>query len=687
MPAGGASPCLFLNKWYCFGMKTISKSNVLAFAFVLSAFFATSASADNGIYKIDFGVNYGGATSTNLVGWNNFQLGDNPSTVRPLVDSLGASTTLNYMFTVPIGCGTGGNGGTSASYLYPSSATIDYIYGGAGCGPDTSTMFITGLNPSYTYNVKAFSSRFAGYGSRKLRLSVGNASSTVEAVDNTSNLAVLNNIAPNASGTMFVNFSQGTPNNYFYLNVLEINANTPNIPPQVNAGTDATVYSYVPSVALNGTATDTDGTLAYKSWSLFSGDASAVIANASSSNATVSNLYPGKYVFRLTAIDNMGITVSDDVVVNVLPADFVGNHASKKIVILGSSTSAGWGSTPDGTFDNSWVKLFEKYMKLYNANSSVVNLGVPGYTTNKALPTGSNQGEDTTKNITTALAQNPDAIIVNFTTNDASQNYSVASSTAYIRAITQAAKNANIPIWVTTSIGRNLDVARRNLLIGYRDAIVSEYGDKALDIWSPVANANGTTNALYDSGDGIHLNNKGHSVLYRKMVESNIMPTVYGTLSAEFGDIACTDGIDNDENTLIDAADPSCSVTYTASKNPALPIQSPISTSLLPVVLRAVTTAPAVNANAPVAPTDITALASGANALIIFKEPKQNTKSPTTYTVTSYPGGITTSSKNQLIQVKGLKSGVSYTFTIKAENKFGTSSESKATTPIVFKGR
>jgi hypothetical protein len=222
-------------------------------------------------------------------------------------------------------------------------------------------------------------------------------------------------------------------------------------------------------------------------------------------------------------------------------------------------------------------------------------------------------------------------------------------------------------------------------LTGYRDAIVSEYGDKALNIWTPVANADGMPNAMYDSGDGIHLNNKGHSVLYRKMVESNIMPMLYGTLSAEFGDVACTDGIDNDENTLIDAADPSCSVTYTSSKSPALEIPLPLLTSLPPVLPVATTTAPTVNANLPVPPTDIVAVASGANALILFKAPAQNAKSPTTYKVTTYPGGLITSSKNQMIQVGGLKSNIVYTFTVKAENKFGVSAESKATTPIVFK--
>lgn len=89
-----------------------------------------------------------------------------------------------------------------------------------------------------------------------------------------------------------------------------------NTAPTVNAGTDKTLQLPVNSMALTGTATDTDGTISSYLWTKVSGPA-ATLTNASTSTVSLSALVAGAYVFRLTATDNAGSTSSDDINVTV----------------------------------------------------------------------------------------------------------------------------------------------------------------------------------------------------------------------------------------------------------------------------------------------------------------------------------------------------------------------------------
>jgi hypothetical protein len=75
----------------------------------------------------------------------------------------------------------------------------------------------------------------------------------------------------------------------------------------------------------------------------------------------------------------------------------------------------------------------------------------------------------------------------------------------------------------------------------------------------------------------------------------------------------------------------------------------------------------------PEAPTNVTATAGNADAIVSFTPPASNGGSAITgYTVTSNPGGKTAKGTKSPITVKGLKNGTSYTFTVTATNKIGT---------------
>lgn len=91
---------------------------------------------------------------------------------------------------------------------------------------------------------------------------------------------------------------------------------TTNQLPVVSAGSDKSLTLPTNSVAIQGTASDPDGTIASYTWSKVSGS-SASLSGTTSSKLNVSGLAAGSYTFRLTVKDNKGASKSDDVAVVV----------------------------------------------------------------------------------------------------------------------------------------------------------------------------------------------------------------------------------------------------------------------------------------------------------------------------------------------------------------------------------
>ncbi|GAA4341535.1 malectin domain-containing carbohydrate-binding protein [Flaviaesturariibacter amylovorans] len=91
-----------------------------------------------------------------------------------------------------------------------------------------------------------------------------------------------------------------------------------NQPPVANAGADKTITLPANSTVLNGSGTDTDGTMTTYSWSQVSGPGAAAFSSSTVAAPTVSGLVQGTYVFSLLVTDNAGATsVPDEVVVTV----------------------------------------------------------------------------------------------------------------------------------------------------------------------------------------------------------------------------------------------------------------------------------------------------------------------------------------------------------------------------------
>ncbi|MEL4392809.1 Ig-like domain-containing protein [Shewanella algae] len=92
-----------------------------------------------------------------------------------------------------------------------------------------------------------------------------------------------------------------------------------------------------------------------------------------------------------------------------------------------------------------------------------------------------------------------------------------------------------------------------------------------------------------------------------------------------------------------------------------------------------------VNAVVPGAPTSVNAVASDASATVSFSAPASTGGAAiSSYTVTSSPGGLTTSGAGSPLTVSGLSNGTDYSFTVSASNTAGTgpaSSPSNTVTP------
>jgi hypothetical protein len=95
-----------------------------------------------------------------------------------------------------------------------------------------------------------------------------------------------------------------------------VNPQIINTAPTVTAGSDRQIKYPTRRVTLSGGASDVDGTIAAYSWTKVSGP-SANIQSPNTAGTVVSNLFVGTYLFRLTAVDNLGGSSFDDVQVNV----------------------------------------------------------------------------------------------------------------------------------------------------------------------------------------------------------------------------------------------------------------------------------------------------------------------------------------------------------------------------------
>jgi beta-glucanase (GH16 family) len=152
--------------------------------------------------------------------------------------------------------------------------------------------------------------------------------------------------------------TRGTPYGYSIWE-LEVYGSGSNAAPVANAGADRTVTLPLTSVIINGSGSDSDGTITAWQWTQVSGPNTATLSGANSANLGVSGVVAGTYVFRLTVTDNGGRTATDDMSLTVVSAP-AGNIALNKTTTVSSTEAAGMAGSAavDGSLTTRWSSAF-----------------------------------------------------------------------------------------------------------------------------------------------------------------------------------------------------------------------------------------------------------------------------------------------------------------------------------------
>lgn len=201
------------------------------------------------------------------------------------------------------------------------------------------------------------------------------------------------------------------------------------------------------------------------------------------------------------------------------------------IVVLGSSTAFGTGASPR---ENGWVFQYENYLHAQNPDHTIHNLAWGGYTSYKIMPDefrrAGRPNPDPERNITKALSYNPDAIIINLPSNDITNFFPLPEFTANLDSVKSMANNAGVVCFISTTQPRNEEIHERDQLIFMKDTILNRYQEFSIDFWSGIAiteeeneSARGEIKDAYNFGDGIHLNNAGHTLLAERTIDKEIL--------------------------------------------------------------------------------------------------------------------------------------------------------------------
>ncbi len=195
------------------------------------------------------------------------------------------------------------------------------------------------------------------------------------------------------------------------------------------------------------------------------------------------------------------------------------------IVVLGSSTAAGTGPNP---IDSAWVWRFTAYALSQDPRAVVINLAIGGYTTYNIMPTGftppaGRPRPDSAHNITKALGYHPDVLVINLPSNDAANSCSVHEQLANYAVITAQITDPKVQFFVSTTQPRDFtDTVQLRIQVEMRDSTFARFGSHTMDFWTGFSNPDGTLKPEFDCGDGIHMNNAGHRLLFERALTAGL---------------------------------------------------------------------------------------------------------------------------------------------------------------------
>lgn len=484
--------------------------------------------SDNALL-IDFGSN----SNESSTPWNNLTDPLITGNINNLINKGGHTTAIDVSITDSFNyVNEDGTTAPGTNLGLPNTATGDSFFGNTsefiGKTEPTGAIEFSDLNPNDVFYITVYASRldYTVTDNRETQYVIEGLTTETVYLDvaNNHNNTVSTSVSPKADGTLKITASPG-PNNtntngFFYLGAIvldytpqtSLTLNTPN-------GGEFWQVGKTPEIMWNSAGLSSDIDLEYSvnngaSWSPIA----TVPYTTNSYSWTIPNTPSTNCLVRATS----GVISDTSDTVFEISSD----NTNKNIVVIGSSTAEGIGASSP---EFAWVNLYAKALFQQDTRINVINYGKGGYTTYHVLPTGTSIPSeigvtiDTDRNITKAISNNPIGIIVNLPSNDTANGYPVADqlnnfATLYNEAVINA-----IPIWFTTTQPRNFGSPTQiQHQIDVRDAIISTYGTYSIDFWTDIADTDGNILGNLDYGDGVHLNDSGHTILYNKVLGKDI---------------------------------------------------------------------------------------------------------------------------------------------------------------------
>lgn len=324
-----------------------------------------------------------------------------------------------------------------------------------------------------------------------------------------------------------------------------VTVNSDNQAPIVSISGSKVLTLPTTTTQLIGTASDPDGSIVGYLWTQVSGP-TVTIYTPTSANTYIAGLStPGTYVLRLTATDNGGNSTSKDVTVTVnasvamptitlassqsvlttsttvsatvtssLPlietkwTKFtVPGQSNKRITVIGSSTAFGTGPA---NINNSFVNKLKAYYKAEGIIDTIYNLAIGGTWPGDA-------------DITTALNKGAQVLLVNYPTNGFTTS-NLAASIALFQKLKDSCDARGVQFYTTGTQPRDVydSVNRLNLKV-LNDSLRNRFGNSFIDFFTPMVEpSDNSIKPEFNSGDGTHLNDAAHEILFQLVRGANI---------------------------------------------------------------------------------------------------------------------------------------------------------------------
>ena len=478
-------------------------------------------------------VDFGGAASG--FPWNNVDNSQSGS-IPDLIDQQGEATGISLSITDAFN-GTNSSGTTTPDMALdiPATASGDSFFGNteefSSRIEESGGVTLSGLDPDVLYSIEIFASRIAT-DNRETFYNIEGLNSDFAELNvssNESEIIVHTDLSPSADGTLSITAAKGVNNNnafgFFYLGAIRLSYEGERlILDSLLVLTDPLGAEYWQTgKGPNITWKSQSIGLALLEYSLDGGAnwirIDEVPARAQSYTWTVPDVRSDDCLIRITGGGLSDQSQTHFVITNA-------DTSSCHIVVLGSSTAAGAGPT---SRDSAWVWLYENFIFQRDTRFDVTNLARGGFTTYNILPDESIIPDnlsftiDTTRNITRALSLNPNAIIINLPSNDAANSISVDDQILNYQNILTEVEALEIPFWICTPQPRNgFSESQQMIQNEMLDSTETIYADNFIDFWSELATDTDRLDELFNSGDGVHLNNAGHRILLQRVLDIGI---------------------------------------------------------------------------------------------------------------------------------------------------------------------